>query len=458
MRKILTLFIVAITFSSYAREVIRDDWAYYKKEEIELYQQQSELSKRAGHLVALKLAKKSIIEGRLEAAKFFLDRLPESGDSLVLIKKRYLSLIAFIEGKYEDSLELTSNAQFNDAKYYQEICMVRLLSSFGLNNTQKFNDEFRNCLGTTFIYSDTDHYWTRTMADVKNRDEILLRGQGFESIRVILGNLDLTKIWLKLALYLNRENIAYKYLDSLTEETYRSKSARELIGFIYYRMGDKKKAFEFIEDIDSANAENIKGNLRLDSGEYELAYGHFKLALKAKSNSLNAMERILPLIWLLEQWEEGEDILSRVQTEYFDEKGKVALDTAIKIRKEQFDIADKNLNRLDQMFKGKVPLEIEQMAMVNAMRRTKTNEAEDFASRACRRLDGLACWILLSNITWENLGKTAMRNEPVVTKNFNPDEYKLNIETTPLTEKIFIDQKDIEELDSISVMKFLENP
>lgn len=442
----------------HARLLIRDDWSYYKKEEVELYQQQSELAKRAGHIVALKLAKKAIIEGKIEAAKFFLDRVPENGNEITLVKKRYQSLIAFIEGKYQESLSYTQSAIFNDSKYYQEVCMVRLLSSFAQDERLKFNDEFRNCLGTTFIYSPTDHYWTRTMADVKNKDETLLRGQGFESIRVILGSIDLTKIWLKLALYLNRENVAYKYLESLSDEAYRSKSIRELIGFIYYRMGEKKKAFEFIEDIDSANAENIKGNLRLDSGEYELAYGHFKLALKNKPNSLNAMERILPLIWLLEQWSEGEEILSRVQTEYFDEKGKLALDTAIKIRQEKFEVAQKNLNLLDTKFKGKLPLEIEQMATVNSLRTALPKEVEEFSSRTCKKLDGVGCWLMLSNLTWENLGKTLNRDEKIITTEFDPNELKVKVEIPALSEKVFIDQKDIEELDGARVSKFLENP
>lgn len=451
MRKILTLILLFISSSVLAGRVVRDDWTYYSADEVELYQQQGELARRASHIVALKLAKKAIIEGKTEAAKFFLDRIPNHTEKLALVKKRYLSLIHFIEEDYQKSVDATSHPVFNDAKFYEQVCMIKMLSRFSLKNKEKFNDEYRTCLGLTYTKSPSDQYWTRIMADVKNEDQSLLRGTGFENIRNILGDIELTKIWLKLALYLNRENIALKYIDSLPEEAYRSKKIRELIGFIYYRTGNKTKAFEFIEDIDSANSENIKGNLRLDTKEYELAYGHFKLALIHKSNSLNAMERILPLIWLLEQWTEGEDILSRVQSDRFDEKGKLALDTAIKIRQDKFELADKNINRLDTIFKGKVPMVVEKMALYNNLRLAKPKLVEEFASRTCRKMDGVGCWLLQANLTWENLGKTMNRDDNVLSTEYNIDEYKVKLEASPLSEKIFIDQKDIEELDNSRV-------
>jgi len=451
MRKKMTIILLFISNTLYAGRMVRDDWRYYNDQEVELYQQQTEMARRAGHLVALKLAKKAIIEGKTEAAKFFLDRIPNHIDKVALVKKRYLSLIYFIEEDYKKSVSATSHPIFNDAKFYQQVCMIKMLARFALNDKESFNDEFRTCLGTTFTKSPTDQYWTRVMADVKNNDQALLRGTGFESMRAILGDIEITKIWLKLSLYLNRENVALKYLEALPEEAYRSQKIRELIGFIYFRTGNKKKAFEFIEDIDSSNAENIKGNLRLDSKEYELAYGHFKLALKYKSNSLNAMERILPLIWLLEQWSEGEEILSRVQSDRFDEKGKLALDTAIKIRQEKFDLAEKNLNRIDTIFKGKVPLVIEKMALYNNLRQGKPVLVEEFSSRTCRKMDGMGCWLMQANLTWENLGKTLNRDDNVLAKDYNIDEYKVKLEVSPLSEKRFIDQKDIEELDNARV-------
>jgi hypothetical protein len=69
-----------------------------------------------------------------------------------------------------------------------------------------------------------------------------------------------------------------------------------VISFIYSRLHDNKKALSFIDDIDSPNAENIKGNIRLRNKEYELAFGHFKLALNKKEDvklhELEGLEKI----------------------------------------------------------------------------------------------------------------------------------------------------------------------
>src|SRR5690606_1361977 len=96
-------------------------------------------------------------------------------------------------------------------------------------------------------------------------------------------------------------------------EVFQDKELRELIGFLYYREAELVKAYEFIEDLDTPNSENIKGNLYLAGKKYELAYGQFKLALNRKNNSQNALERITPVAWLLSQWEDGANYVEEIR-------------------------------------------------------------------------------------------------------------------------------------------------
>ena len=137
---------------------------------------------------------------------------------------------------------------------------------------------------------------------------------------------------VKISYFLNKEENIVSKLPKLPKKLYRSKKIRELISFIYYRLNQKKLALDFIEDISTANAENIKGNFRLKSKEFELAYGHFQLALKSKINSKNALERSLPLSWILKNGNRVKKHLSSLLSEDIDPRKKRSLETAFLIQ------------------------------------------------------------------------------------------------------------------------------
>jgi tetratricopeptide (TPR) repeat protein len=138
---------------------------------------------------------------------------------------------------------------------------------------------------------------------------------------------------MKLALFLNREDVIIRYIANLPSSAYNSKGVRELIGFAYYRLGKTEKALEFIEDIESPNADNIRGTANLLKKKYELAFGHFKLALQKKGNSANALERGIPLAYTLGLWDEGINMLRRVVDTGLDERKKIALEHLISEKK-----------------------------------------------------------------------------------------------------------------------------
>jgi hypothetical protein len=68
---------------------------------------------------------------------------------------------------------------------------------------------------------------------------------------------------------------------------------------------------------------------------------------------------------------------------------------------------------------------------------------------ACKRGNGLSCYLNLQTIHWENIGQTMRRDEPTVElANFDIQDLKAPKSISPLKESVIIDQKDIEELDS----------
>ncbi|MFT6070291.1 MAG: hypothetical protein ACJAT2_002818 [Bacteriovoracaceae bacterium] len=436
------------------------DWSALSSGQIEEYLQLQEANKRGNDLDNLKTAKDFLINGNTKMARFHLEQINLKNSPVKLIRNRYMSIIEFIEGNYRQSLNLINSGRYDDEKYYKEVCMIRVLNRMALHTLdqdrvtkrkvdREFLNEYRNCSVLTLEYSKNQHYWLDTMSRFKTRNKEYLKGSEIENVSFAISSLDLTRIWLKLGLYLNKEELVKANIKTLPAKMYQSNSVRELLGLMYYRLNDLEKANEFVEGITSPNAENIKGNIRLKNKEYELAFGHFKVALLKKENSINALERAIPLAWLLGQWEEGIKLLSRFIKPGQDERKKLALDTAFKIKIEDYKKAEEQLFVIERLFKRQVPQEVEIMKSYVALRRKKMKDLAESSSIACKRHDGVNCWIQMQMSIWENLGYTIEREENI----FSDDE--LDIESLkemagvqPLKESVIIDQKDIEELDS----------
>jgi predicted negative regulator of RcsB-dependent stress response len=444
----LTLFIGCFGQSLEAR--VTKDWAYYTQDEVDLLAMRDQNEQRNRVLMALTLAKRSLINGNLEMAKFYLEKIKTEDTELAVIKLRYQAIITFLQGKHQESLDYINNRKFTRFEWYQEICMLKVINLIALARDEEMQKEAVTCQAATADYSKNGQLWSKTLTDTKNKakENDILRGNAIENLRHIMDEPELTNIWLKLALYLNREKSVVKHIPELPPEAYRSKRIRELIGLVLFRAGQRDKAMEFIEDLDSPNAENIRGNIRLEKNEYELAFGHYKLALQKKQNSVNALERALPLAWLLGQWDEGKKLLVRTIGVGSDERKRLALATAFDIRQEKFKQARENLNQLDTLFNGKNPFEVEQLNAYVSLRESKRDQAIEFSAITCKKFDGSGCYLYFIQTLWEDLGKTVMREENLPQVEIDIAALKRPNTITPLNEPVIVDQRDIEELDS----------
>lgn len=450
----LFIFIVLVQLSLRAStERIQKDWSYYSQEEVDAYQQRRQEEDRKSDYVNLTRAKRHLINGNLEMAEFYLTKIRERETKLFLIKKRYLALIAFIEGNYKQSLNYLNSPFFNESKIYPQICMLKLANLLALNNESEFDYEYRNCTNLTLEYGNNDQFWLKGLGDIKLKDKDILKGDKISSLKNILGDQNYTAMWMKLALFLNKESNIIESISQLPEEAYSNKKIRELIAFALYRAGKEQEALKFISDIETPNTENIRGNINLKDKKYELAFLQFQLALNKKQNSINALERSIPLAWMLGKWSMGRTYLKRVDNKKLDSKKKLALDTVFAIREEKFKEARDQLNLLEIKFKKKVPIDIDLMNNYVALRQGNKNKSIDSSSRACRRFDGLNCYILMKELVWDNVGKTLNRTDVVFDKKeFDIEDLKTEKQINPLKESVILDQKDIEELDDLQIM------
>lgn len=417
----------------------------------------AESENRRGDLRDLRLAKLSLLAGDTAKAERYLNRLGSEHSTLSHVVDRYSALSNFMQGNFLETYNLIKDERFNLISSYEEICLIRLVSVMALGKSfegySQLSPEFDNCRAITAKYTKTDHFWLASMKQLSQGNFSNLPGDKLTDFTSILTDNNTTRLWLKLALYTNRESQVIANIGLLPEEAYRNIGIRELLGMAYYRAKDIDKAQAFIEDLSSPNADNIRGDMALQKREWEIAYGHFRLALKRKDDSLNALERAIPLAWLLGQWNDGLELMASYVGNNYDPIKLLALETALRIRLGEYDKADNNLRYLSNKLLGSAPLDIQLMRSYVGLMRGDLSMLKESAALACRSFDGLNCWIADQLLVWDDITKTVKRTDEVNISAASADEMlsQASNDIAPLKEKILIDQRDIEELDSHNV-------
>lgn len=422
---------------------------------------QNETFTRGSDLDNLLHAKFRIINGDLKMAKFYLNRIDDKTSRVFAIKKRYQATIAFIEGRFDESLEFLQDKKFSNNFLFPQVCLLKLINYMAINDTLSLRQNYESCMFYTGKASKNDQYWLDTMIKLKLRDTSGVRRNLVTDVDNTLSDDEMSKLWLKTGLFLNKEKDLLNILSILPESSYQSKRLREIVAFMYLRSGtpaDKQKALAFVDDIDSANAENIKGNINLQNKEYELAFGHFRLALQKKQDSTNSLERAIPLAWILNQWKDGLSMLDSNTNKGLDPRNKRAIRVAFLIREKRFEEAEKELALLKIDFQQEPPFEVNIMdSYVSLVRGAEDKKfdkrkVEESTEKACHSFDGISCWISLQFIQWENLGKTIKRDDAVFSdKEMTIDSLKEKKVVKPLKETNTVDQRDIEELDGAGI-------
>lgn len=417
-----------------------------------------ESNQRRIDLFNLQKAKFKIIGGDLKLAAFLLNRISDKESSILAIKKRYMAMIYFIEGRFDKSIAELNDKSLASNDYITQTCLLRLINFMALNDLAGLKRESKACTYYTAKFSKNDQLWLDSMIKLKTKDSAGLKKNLLTDAEYTMADDEMSRLWLKSGLYLNKEADLLELISLLPESSYESKRLREVIAFMYLRNGDSKKALSFVDDIDSANAENIKGNINLANKEYELAFGHFRLALQKKQDSTNALERAIPLAFILGQWSDGLSMLNNISNKNLDPRKKDAVRIAFLIREKQFDLAQRELTLLKIAFQNAAPFEVNIMdTYVNLILGAKEagfdkRKVEDSAEKACKAFDGINCWMAMHYQSWGNLGKAIKRNEPTFTdKGLSIESLKEKQTITPLIENKTIDQGDIEELDGESI-------
>lgn len=427
---------------------IETDWSLLKEYEVAEYIELANVRDRDATIRIIQKVKELLLSGELEKAKLLLFKIDKKESALKIVVERYESLIAFIEGDMNKVISILSAPIYFEERYFKEICIMKVTAMITKGPSKELLKNIERCELVTADYTKNDHFWLENVRNLFYEKTIASRGESLSDFQWIFADKEYLRIWLKSGLFINNEKKVEEFVDSIPAIYYNSSEIRELLALLYYRLGNVERAKAFVEDLKGPNAENLKGNINLAQKKYELAYGHFKLALGQKHDSRNALERATPIAWLLKLWDEGSDLLHNSNNPKLDERKKISLDTAFKLRANKTEAAYENAMILQELYGKKPPFEVELMIAHLAMQTNDYSQMVSSLDKTCKHHDGMNCYFELQTLIWSNIAKTSKREGPMHRdmESFLDDIKNPEI-ITPLQEQINIDQRDIEELD-----------
>jgi len=408
----------------------------------------------------IQLAKFLLVNGDLNRAKYHLNTLFDLGHHGELIKRRYLSYIAFVEDDFDGVL----NHSTSDFQFYPQTCTLDVLSYLIKGDINQTKQEFINCKIRTGIYNQDDYFWLNNLIKVKenilkissNSEEKtstqtiqhILTPKNYKDLLSYVDSVNSALLWLKLGLYTGLHDEIIQLLPNLPEEIFESFRFREIMALIYFRNKDHDNAKKFIENVDTANAHNILASIYLKQNKTELAFAEYKLALLKKHNSRNALEKIIPLSYVLSDYNLGLDSINQLEFTGVNQTTLSILRSIFLLKNKNYLEAWKALASFDLTTTTHIPDKVFQMKNFLAILLNYPDEIDRYSNYACNQFDGISCWVQTQLLIWPDFSKHFKRqSDQSIKPLFTRSELVESWEVKNIKEDLIVDQENLEQLD-----------
>ena len=398
-------------------------------------------SRRERYLAHLKMAKSFLVSGDLDRAGLFLAKVHNRDSKIYPVKRRYEAIVSFLKGDYEKSLGLLQEDMFQWPSRAQKVCLQKLITMALTDKKESLQRELYTCRRINGEESENNILWLDALKE------------GFGPKRHFTGDHNMVSAQIKLALYAGQEQAIIDRVALMPAENYEYSPIRELLGIAYYRRGHDTLAKNFLEGIDTPNADNVRGNMALEKKDYREAFRHFKKALEKKPLSLNALARALPLGLLLKEWQQGANLSRRLPEGGENRRELLSLRALFSLKQGDIEGAKDVISSLRHTFEGrpssgaqaKLPRDISMMISYTSLMEGDKRELEATSHEVCRDFDGLNCWIFYQQLLWEDISQTLNRQDSPH-RNFDIEALKEKVAIVPLAEEVFINQGYLDEV------------
>lgn len=402
----------------------------------------------------VRLAKYHILQGQVSTARKHLEKLDRLSKTqkgkLSHVITRYNAVLEFLDGNWRKSLAYLKDPYLNKSPNFSKICVLKVLMKIAAQDKKQLSFDWNRCKAeNSNDVAKREQVWMDTIVNLTVGASEGLTKKAITKYNLKNIDNETLKVVVKLALYLNLESLIVNSIDELDYTVAEDDELRSLLGHILFRHGKLARAWKFIEGIDDVNTNNITGNIWALRGNSWNAFINFNLALMNKPDSQNATERMLPVAWELKQWKRGRSIVELQKVNKGSTNELQALSAAFDIQMSNFEDAKKTLFLIERTIGADTVLEIDQMSTYVGV---KTNDKKTYikhAQRACKAGDLTACWLLMAQLNWIDVSSLIENTEQVAAKtNLARELAGYDQEIAPFQEEeIYVDQRDIEELD-----------
>ena len=323
-----------------------------------------------------------------------------------------------------------------------DLCQIRISLLF--SQKKPIDKTWKKCFSYLSDHIFYNGIFLNNLIEIYNNDKEAKSAFNLFKASGELDNIEKIKTWLKMALYFNQEEYILDYLSLIPPKAYRSRSVRELIGAIFYRLGDKERAENFVIDVKTSNAENILGNQNLVKNNFELALGHFLIAIKKNPLSMNALKRIIPLSYILEKYELG---LQQTKNFLKIKNQSNIIIVAFLNKLKQYQEAYRNISKELNLLKRNPDLINYLLAIPITINLNKISEASKYTKAACKQGNLMGCELYQASYYWGNLMDAKKEKENIKASIINYKDFIFPKDNNPIDEDVIINQKEIEKID-----------
>ena len=443
----LSLFIFApifIVFSNTKVETVTKNKIQYKERATQnKYNQKFEVLKQYYQ------NKLSLIKGE------DLGHMPKNDKNLLLLWQEAID--HFIEKRFKKSNKTISKILLQDNSQIKNVCGLSIINKLFLNEIDRLQEDFEYCKNINLEKNTFSQFFLEAVVRKKLDTQSDKTDRFFYENAQFFRNEKDIEAYLKLALVLNQEKKVAKFLSNLPPFAYESKNIRELLALIFYRIGRFEKVTSYLKNINTTNSNNLLASMLIKDKKWDLAFARLLVSQKISPFSESTIDRLITTSIKLKKYKKAIGELEKKKfflNSYNNDisyKEYELLYIYLNLKNENFESSLRKLKNVERKVSKNVPDIILSMgSYLSTLSKRKSKEQVDFLLRSCNRNNILSCYFLQTILYFPRLSYFVEEfNAGKLSTNIEVNKLKSKVEFSPIKERTFINQKYIEELDSL---------
>ena len=237
------------------------------------------------------------------------------------------------------------------------------------------------------------------------------------------------------------EEFILDYLAFVPGKFYNYRSIRELLATIFFRLRDFKKASKLSTNVKSTNSENILGNISIEKKDYQNAYGHFLYSNQKKPTSINSLKKLIPLSWILKKFKDGIVFVKNFKNLT---KRESVITSAFHLKNKNYALGYKSLMNYKNLITSEPDLINIILGLNFAIRLGLKKEIKQYALELCKNGNSFGCEVVRFVSIFKEINIHTQKEYVPGRLNYKDI---IDSKTEKLTERIRINQRDIEIID-----------